>query len=255
MFDRNIGIFSETEQQTLRKKAVAVLGCGGMGSISSQILARSGIESLIIADFDKYNDVNINNQFCAFKSTIGRNKAEVVGETLNDINPAASIKVYSEGRTEKNVSEIVAKADIIYDCIDYNELYYSYILTSEARKQNKFVLAPQAIGYGASVLIFDPRGLSFNEFLGLKDGMNREEVNAVNVPAEKYAPIRTSYIQQETIEKVVMKKIAIPNIALAQTLASSIMIAESFFILLGKRKSSVIPEVIAIDLFEKKYIA
>ncbi len=253
MFDRNIGVISKDEQGVIKTKRIAILGSGGMGGISAHIAARTGFENFIIADPDKYEEVNINNQFCAFFSTMDKKKAEIVSNSIKDINPESKVDYYIDGVNDKNVEEIVMESDIIYDCIDYNELYYSYITNKFARKYKKYVLAPQAVGYGASVLIFDPEKTSFNEYLGLNEDMTKEEVDALNIPPEKYAPIIPSYLDGEIVNKVVNKSIPIPNIALAQTLAASIMVAESIFILLNKRKPIVVPKSIGIDLLDMIY--
>lgn len=254
MFDRNIGIFSEEEQRKIHNFCIGIVGCGGMGGISAIIAARTGIESMVLADPEKFEAVNINNQFGAFEKTIGENKAKVTARMVSAINPNSNLIIYDEGVSETNVVNIIKSSDIILDCIDYNELYYTYIIANEARKAGKFVLGPQAVGYGASVLVFDPYGLSFNEYLNLREGMTKEEVDKVIIPPGKYAPIIPKYIDDKVIEDTVKKRIPIPNIALAQTLASSIMISEALFILLGKRKPRVVPEVIALDLLQEKFI-
>lgn len=252
MFDRNIGVLSRDDQEKIRNIKVAIIGCGGMGGISAQIVARTGFGGVLVADPDKFEVVNINNQFTAFKSTMGKNKAAILGNFLRDTNPGMGVEVFEEGLTESNVERIVNSADIIFDCVDFNELYYSYILNKVARGGKKYVLAPQAIGYGCSVLVFDPNGMSLNEYLGLHEGMSKDEVNSIVVPPEKWSPIALTYIEDEVIQKVVMKTIPIPNIALAQTLAASIMVAEAIFIVLGKRKPITVPSIIAEDLLEKK---
>lgn len=254
MYDRNIGVWTKEEQEIIRSSKVTIIGCGGMGSIAAQIAARTGIEKIVLADPDKYEEVNINNQYNAFTDTIGKNKAVTVSECVTKINPNIVTTVFQEGLTDDNVNETIKDASVIFDCVDYNELYYSYILNRAAREQGIYVLAPQAIGYGASVLVFDPNGLSFNEYLGLSDELTKEDFNKILASPEKYAAIIPSYISKEIINKVVKKEIPIPNIALAQTLAASIMVSEALLVLLGKRKPVVVPDMIAIDLFDKKVI-
>jgi len=255
MFDRNIGVFTQEEQSKLKGKKIGIMGCGGMGGISAQIIARTGIENMILADPEKFEVVNINNQFTAFKTTIGENKAKVTAKMVSAINPKINLEIYDEGLTDKNVENIVKSVNIIFDCIDYNALYYSYILNKSAKKEGKYVLAPQAIGYGASVLVFDPNSLSFNEYMGLNDNMSKEQIDNFIVAPDKYAPIIPSYIDKDIMQKVVNKSIPIPNIALAQTLATSIMVSEAIIILLNKRKPITVPNVIAIDLLENKYLS
>lgn len=254
MFDRNIGVITQEQQSLIKSKTFAIIGCGGMGSAASMIVARTGIEGFILADPDKYEDVNINNQFHAYAHTMGRNKAEVTTEVVKTINPNVSVKTYPEGLTEENVENIVKDADIIFDCIDYNELFFSYLLAKHARNQGKYVLAPQAIGYGGSVVVFDPKGMSFNEHLGLDEGLKKEDFDSIIASPEKYASIIPKYIDKEIVKKTINREIPIPNIALAQTLAASIMVAEALFILLKLRKPTVAPKVIALDLLENKLV-
>ncbi len=254
MFDRNIGVFSEAQQKLIRNFNFAVLGCGGMGGISAQILARTGVENILVADPDIFESVNINNQFNAEVGTIGKNKAEVVGSLLKEINPGIRTEIHPEGVTENNMRSIIANADIILDCIDYNELYFSYLINKESRLEKKYVLAPQAIGYGGSVLVFDPNGMSFNEHLGLREGLTKDDFKTIIATPEKYAPIMPDYIDKDIIEKTILKQIPIPNIGLAQTLTASIMVAEALFILLGIRKPTAVPKIIAIDLLKNKFV-
>jgi len=253
MFDRNIGVFSSNEQAVIKGKAVTIIGCGGMGGVTAQVLARTGFENFYIADPDKYETVNINNQFNAFNSTIGQNKAEVVCKMLKEINPNVQVHVYSEGLTEDNLHQLTSQSDVIFDCVDFNELFYSYILCREARRQNKFVFSPQAIGYGGSVLIFDPEGESINEYLNLAEGMQKGDFDSVHINPEKYTRIQLDYIEKKVIDDVVARSIPIPNLALAQTLMASIMVSEALFLLLNKRKPISIPKIISVDVLKNIY--
>ena len=74
-FSRNIGWVTKEEQGTLRKKRVAIAGMGGVGGIHLLTLARLGIGSFYIADFDEFEVHNFNRQVGATMSSIGRPKA------------------------------------------------------------------------------------------------------------------------------------------------------------------------------------
>ena len=252
MYDRNIGVFSVSEQNTIKALKVSIIGCGGMGGVAAQILARTGVENICIADPDKYEVVNINNQFNAYSNTIGKNKALVVKDCIEKINPDSNVRAYSEGLTENNVIEIVNRADIVFDCVDFNEIYYSYLVVNEARKQNKYVLAPQAIGYGGSVIVFDPHGMSINDYYGFSEGMNKAQVDKVNITPDKFTHVLPDYVDGEIVLKVMNKEIPIPNIALAQTLAASVMVSEALMIVLKKREPIVAPKVVSFDLLMKR---
>ena len=63
MLERYLGKF-------LTEKSVLVVGCGGVGGYVIESLARSGIGTLILVDFDTIDETNINRQIIALKSTI-----------------------------------------------------------------------------------------------------------------------------------------------------------------------------------------
>ena len=78
----------------LAEARVAVIGLGGVGSSCAEALARGGVGRLVLLDRDVVAPSNINRQALAFQSTIGRPKAEVMGQMVLDINPAATVEAH-----------------------------------------------------------------------------------------------------------------------------------------------------------------
>ena len=80
----------------LHKKCVLILGCGGVGGYVCEALARSGIGTIILVDYDVVEESNINRQIIALHSTLGRKKVDVLEERILDINPQCNvIKIFS----------------------------------------------------------------------------------------------------------------------------------------------------------------
>ena len=84
---------------------VLVVGLGGVGAYAAEQICRAGIGHMTIVDADTVNDSNINRQLPALHSTLGMQKAEVVGQRLLDINPRLKltillslIHIYRSGR-------------------------------------------------------------------------------------------------------------------------------------------------------------
>src|SRR6478672_3015774 len=102
-FDRNIGWFTDWEQQTLRTKRVAIAGMGGVGGFHLLTLARLGVGSFSIADFDRFEAANFNRQIGATVSSLGRPKAEVLEQMARDINPRLRISRFDEGVNDTNI--------------------------------------------------------------------------------------------------------------------------------------------------------
>ena len=77
--------------ERLENAAVAVFGLGGVGSYTTEALARAGVGSLLLVDGDVVSDTNRNRQLAALTSTVGRPKAAVMAERVRDINPACRV--------------------------------------------------------------------------------------------------------------------------------------------------------------------
>lgn len=94
----------------LPKKTVCIVGCGALGSVSSQLLARAGI-NLILFDPDIIEENNLHRQINFTSKDVGKSKVKVTKEFLEKINP--DIKVTSYMKNFDN-----ADCDLILDCSD-----------------------------------------------------------------------------------------------------------------------------------------
>jgi tRNA A37 threonylcarbamoyladenosine dehydratase len=93
---RNRGLVSPAQQEALRNGAVLVAGCGSVGGAAVQPLARLGVQRFQLADPGFFELNNLNRQPAGIPD-IDRNKAEVAGEHVRQINPHAQVAVHSEG--------------------------------------------------------------------------------------------------------------------------------------------------------------
>ena len=87
IFVRTARIMGEEGVDFLSTKTVAVFGIGGVGSYAAEALVRVGIGHLIFIDKDVVDESNLNRQLVADRTTIGRNKAEVMVERAHRVNP------------------------------------------------------------------------------------------------------------------------------------------------------------------------
>ncbi len=104
----------------LQRANVLVVGLGGVGAYAAEMIARSGVGRMTIADADAVGESNINRQLVALHSTIGRSKAEVLAERLMDINPALQLTIVNEYVRDEKTYELLdsAKFDYVVDAID-----------------------------------------------------------------------------------------------------------------------------------------
>ena len=118
--------FSRTEMligneaiKKLNDSKVAVFGIGGVGSFVCEGLARSGIGSFVLVDFDRIEKSNINRQLIATVSTIGKYKVELMKERILEINPDANVEIHREFYTADCENHLITE-DLSYavDCVD-----------------------------------------------------------------------------------------------------------------------------------------
>ena len=79
-----------TNYEQIREKSVAIVGCGGVGSVVAEMLTRCGIGKLLLFDYDKVELANMNRLFFR-PDQQGLSKVEAARNTLRDINPDVDV--------------------------------------------------------------------------------------------------------------------------------------------------------------------
>ncbi|PKP02653.1 MAG: thiamine biosynthesis protein ThiF [Bacteroidetes bacterium HGW-Bacteroidetes-6] len=99
---------------------VGIAGCGGLGSNCASMLIRSGVQKIIIADFDVVAESNLNRQFF-FKNQIGFPKADCLKQNLLQINTDATIDAYQLRLDENGIRTLFSRCDVIVEAFDAAE--------------------------------------------------------------------------------------------------------------------------------------
>ena len=118
-FSRTEMLIGNDGMERLSNAKVAVFGLGGVGSFVCEGLARSGVGSFILIDFDKIDESNINRQLIANTKTVGRYKVDLMRERILEINPDADVEVHREFYMADSETDIITP-DLSYavDCVD-----------------------------------------------------------------------------------------------------------------------------------------
>ncbi len=104
----------------LKSAHVAIAGLGGLGSNVAVMLARAGVGSLHLVDFDRVDGSNLNRQIYKMKH-LGMEKTEALTEEIREINPYIKISTDNVKVTEENAGEIFAADTIICEAFDAAE--------------------------------------------------------------------------------------------------------------------------------------
>jgi len=109
-------------QAQLATKHVTVVGGGGLGSHSANILVRMGIGSIDIVDRDVVELSNLHRTAVFAERDIGKAKALILQERLRAVNTGASVKGFVQDVTAENLTCLAENADLILDGTDDIEL-------------------------------------------------------------------------------------------------------------------------------------
>ncbi len=104
----------------LKNKHVAVFGVGGVGSFTIEALARAGVGTITIVDYDIVDLTNINRQIHANDKTVGMVKVEAMAARLRDINPDLDVRAVNQMILPENADAFfdANQFDYLVDAID-----------------------------------------------------------------------------------------------------------------------------------------
>lgn len=136
--------------QKVKKSVVGIAGLGGLGSAVAIALARIGVGSLILVDFDVVEPSNLNRQQY-FIHQIGMRKVEALQENLSKINPYVRVRLYNEKLDRNNVERIFKEADVVVEAFDRAEEKAMLINAVSEKMPDKYIVAASGVaGYGDS---------------------------------------------------------------------------------------------------------
>ena len=106
--------------EKLKEAKVCILGLGGLGSNVAVLLARSGIGSLKLVDFDTVEASNLNRQQYRI-SHIGIKKTEAMKSIIREINPFVEVDILDIKVDRENIYSIVGDIEIVVEAFDRAE--------------------------------------------------------------------------------------------------------------------------------------
>ncbi len=115
---RNREAISLKEQLRLAKSRVAVIGAGGLGGQVILLLARMGIGTLVVVDYDVFDETNLNRQALSSMETLGKPKPEAAAATVSSINPGVKVIPCQVKLDSSNAPEILTGSNVVVDALD-----------------------------------------------------------------------------------------------------------------------------------------
>lgn len=243
-FQRNLGFLSLSEQKQLQHARVAIAGLGGTGGAQVAALSRLGIGAFTLADPDTFELANFNRQSGATMETLGAKKTDVALDVIRNINPDADVRTFDSGIAPGNIDQFLSGVDIVVDSLDFYCFRERFLLYSHARKKGLWVLTAPPLGFGFTLLVFDPEGMSFEEYFGFKPDMEERELVVSLIAGIAPRPYMLKYLNQEV---TTLSGHQLPSVGAAPYMIAGVIATEVVNVLTRKAKQISVPTVIQYD--------
>jgi molybdopterin/thiamine biosynthesis adenylyltransferase len=117
-FDRNIRAFGADGQRSLQRLVFAVVGVGGTGSIVVEQLAHLGARDLLLLDFDRLEETNLNRVVGAQRRNVGEYKVNSARDLACRIREDINCESIVGNVLNRTDARRLLDADFIFCCTD-----------------------------------------------------------------------------------------------------------------------------------------
>src|SRR4030067_576855 len=141
-------------QRKLTEAKVAVVGAGGLGTVSSLYLALAGVGYLRLIDQDTVETQNLHRQILYTLDDLHYPKAEIAAKRLEKLNPLLKAEAVSENVNQTNVERLLADVDCVVDGLD--NMITRYLVNRACAKMKVPYVFGAAIGMEGNLSVFSP---------------------------------------------------------------------------------------------------
>ncbi len=249
-FSRNLGFISPDEQSLLKNAKIAIAGLGGTGGGQVHALARMGVGRFHLADPDTFELVNFNRQSGATVANLQRKKTDVAQETILGINPEAEVTLFDAGITPENIDRFLDGVDAIIDSLDFYCFQERFLLHSKARAKGIWVLTAPPLGFGFTLLIFDPKGMTFEDYFGFRPGMTERQQVVALVAGIAPRLFMLKYLDRS---KPDVEGHRLPSVGAAPFMIAGVIATEVVALLTKKGTRMRVPEIYQFDALLRRF--
>jgi adenylyltransferase/sulfurtransferase len=144
----------ESGQARLADSKVAVIGVGGLGTVSSLYLALAGVGCTRLIDQDTVELQNLHRQILYTNADLHYPKAEIAAKRLQELNPLIQTEAFTENVNSSNVERLLSGADCVVDGLD--NMVTRYLVNRACVKLKIPYVFGAAIGIEGNLSVFAP---------------------------------------------------------------------------------------------------
>ena len=140
-------------QEKLKLANVLIVGCGGIGCTSAELLARAGVGQITLIDADTIEISNLQRQIAYVEENIGFYKSEILAKRLKQINPHIRIESYTSKLDENNAEQLISTQDLVLDGCD--NFTTRYLVNQMCTQLNVALISASAIGFQGQLFMLE----------------------------------------------------------------------------------------------------
>jgi len=141
-------------QKRIAKSSVVIIGCGALGAMQAEMLARAGVGGMRLVDRDFIEESNLQRQIMFDERDLAERlpKAIAAAARVGRINSEIEVESVVKDVNYSNIIELIADVDLILDGTDNFET--RYLINDAAVKSKKPWVYGAAVGsYGVQMTI------------------------------------------------------------------------------------------------------
>lgn len=141
-------------QRLIRQSKALIVGVGGLGSWSSQLLTRFGVGTIRLVDDDRVALNNLHRQCLYNEEEQGAYKVHIAARKLTKFNSQVTVEPLEQRLTAENIDELAAGMDIILDGTD--NFAARFVINDYCIKNNLPWIFAGAVGAEAQIMTILP---------------------------------------------------------------------------------------------------
>ena len=227
---RQMSIVTRSEQERFKDAKITVIGCGGIGGETIEMLARMGIGELVLVDEDAFDLSNLNRQTLASLKDLGLSKSAVAADKVRLINPYVKVTAFHEHVDGDNIDLIIGDSNIVIDALD--NVLTRVIVSRKALEKGIPYIHGAIHGTLGQITVFLPNSdKTYEEMFNL--------------------PSQGKELDGKTIEALKNVTSGVPPvIGPTPNLIGCLEAMEAYKILTGVGKVTVAPKILTFDLLD-----
>tara|TARA_Y100000766_G_scaffold186687_1_gene160337 strand:+ start:72 stop:818 length:747 start_codon:yes stop_codon:yes gene_type:complete len=140
-------------QKKIIQSKVLIIGMGGLGCPVAEFLARAGVGTLGIIDYDNVDLSNIHRQSLYNVSDIKKSKVLVAKKKLKKINSKTNIICHKIRIDKNNLKKIIKEYNYVVDGSDNFET--KFLINDTCKKFKKFLVTGAISKFNGHIFTFD----------------------------------------------------------------------------------------------------